>query len=55
MKKNLIAFIAVLGIVGLFSACGSDDKNDLAPPTPGTAKFDGFYAGDLDISLKELR
>ena len=54
MKKNLFAFIAVLGLVGLFSACSSDDKNDPAPPTPGATQFDGFYAGDLNITLEEI-
>ena len=52
MKKNLFAFIAVLGLVGLFSACSSDDKNDPVPPTPGATQFDGFYAGELEITIE---
>ena len=52
MKKNLFAFIAVLGLVGLFSACSSDDNNDSAPVT---VVYDGVYQGDLDVSMNGLK
>lgn len=53
MKKKLFVFIAILGLVGLSTACSSDDKNDPAPPVT-SIKYDGVYVGDLNISKSGL-
>ena len=49
--KNLFAFMAILGLIGIFSACSSDDKND---PVPPSIKYEGVYKGDIDVSFNGL-
>ena len=50
MRKKLINLFALIGVIALFTACSSDDKNE--NPTPNI-DYAGFYKGDIVVKLGE--
>ena len=70
MKKNLFAFMAILGLIGIFSACSSEDKDDqfiideeligqwnLSTEGPTTIQWDakeGIVSEDFTLHIPEI-
>ena len=50
MKKNLFTLLMLFGVIGLFSACSSDD-DDNKNPEEGTSKLVGTWNLDLTSPL----
>lgn len=49
MRKKFMNLLALIGVLALFTACSSDDKN----VTPENIEFAGFYKGDIVVNLDE--